>query len=1192
VEFSVLGPLEVRRDGSNVPLGSFKQRSLLALLLIHANQVVSTDRIIDELWGDDPATGHQNALWVHISHLRTALEPDREKRSEGTVLLTRAPGYQLKVEPAELDAWKFEQLMAEGRGLLDSDPGTASLVIGEALALWHGRPYADVTYESFAQAEIGRLDELRLESVELRLDADLRRGLASELIGELEALARQYPTRERFTEQLMVSLYRSGRQADALRAFGRLRTRLGEDLGIEPSASTRALEERIVVGDPSLDRSHEGVGAASRLAIRGYEMRELVGEGRFGPIYRAFQPTVGQEVAVEVVRPELADDPGFIRRFDAEADAVARLDHPSIVPLHDHWREPGAAYLVTGLVPGVSLAESVRRRPMPPVEGARLVADLAGAVTQARRNGLHDRVTVDKVAIDSKGRAHLRDFGLRFTDTDELTEFGTTSAERTEDQADLARVLEFAITGGSPVADADVPSSMVDVIRRAASPGNGHRDLGSFAAAVQSAIGLATPPEAPGPGNPYKGLRPFEESDAADFFGRERVVERLLGRLGEGGIRGRFVVLVGPSGSGKSSVVKAGLLAALRRGALPGSTEWFITTMTPGEHPFEELEAALLRVAVNPPPSLLEQLTDGESGIRRAVRRVLPDDQAQLLLVIDQFEELFTQTPDATTQKFLEALAAAVDDPGGRLRVVATLRADFYDRPLRHRDIGELVRRGTEVITPLSPAEVERSITGPVEGEGIGFEPGLVAQIVADVAEHPAALPLLQYALTELYERRRDRLIRMEDYVALGGLAAVLARRAETLYADLDPLSQRAARQVMLRLVAVGDDADDLRRRVLRSELLAVGEGAGTVLDVFGRHRLLSFDRDPVTRGPTVEIAHEALIGEWGRLRRWIELSRDDLRMQRRLATGAAEWLATGRDAEYLLGGTRLDQTAEWSGTTDLSLDGVERSFLEESLAQRDRVRAAEETRSRHEERLRLRTRSRTRLLGVSGAVLAALAALAGFAFVQRNQAARLAGELDALGEIARLTSASSLVAESDPELSALLALQSVDASARAGIPATAETEEALHWALQAARVAYPVAEAPIDVRSGPHGLTGIYRLPLDELVAMTKSQLVNGALTAEECQRYGITPCPENSSTWPALAAEPNRPDVPSERQPLAGTQVSLVGEMPPEGLVDELTRFEEATGIEVSYELPPGPLEAQIQYTGATPIDLGIAP
>ena len=346
----------------------------------------------------------------------------------------------------------------------------------------------------------------------------------------------------------------------------------------------------------------------------------------------------------------------------------------------------------------------------------------------------------------------------------------------------------------------------------------------------------------------------------------------------------------------------------------------------------------------------------------------------------------------------------------------------------------------------------------------------------------------------------------------------------------------------MLRLVAVGDDADDVRRRVLRSELLAVGDGAGAVLDIYGRHRLLSFDRDPVTRGPTVEIAHEALIVEWDRLRRWIEMSRDDLRMQRRLAARAAEWLAAGRDAEYLLGGTRLDQIAEWSATTDLSLDGVERSFLEESLAQRDRERAAEETRSRQEERLRLRTRSRTRLLVASGAVLAALAALAGFAFVQRNQAHRLAGELEALGEIGRLTSVSSLLAESDPELSALLALQSIDASARAGIPATAETEEALHWALQAARVAYPVAEAPIEVRSGPHGLTGIYRLPLDELVALAKSQLVNRPLTAEECQRYGITLCPENSPAWPALAAEPSQPRCFQRRATALG-DAGLVG-------------------------------------------------
>ena len=200
VDFRVLGQLEVDRRGASVALGSFKQRSLLALLLIHANQVVSTDRIIDELWGDQPHADRQNALWVHVSNLRSALEPDREKRSEGTLLLTRSPGYMLQVGPDELDSARFERLVAEGRGLIDVDPGAASMALGEGLGLWRGRPYSDVMYESYAQPEIGRLEELRLEAVELRIDADLRRGLAAELIGELESLARQHPMRERFTE--------------------------------------------------------------------------------------------------------------------------------------------------------------------------------------------------------------------------------------------------------------------------------------------------------------------------------------------------------------------------------------------------------------------------------------------------------------------------------------------------------------------------------------------------------------------------------------------------------------------------------------------------------------------------------------------------------------------------------------------------------------------------------------------------------------------------------------------------------------------------------------------------------------------------------------------------------------------------------------------------------------------------------
>ncbi len=238
VRFGVLGPLAVTCGGEPVHLGSPKQRALLGILLINSNRVVSTDRLINEIWGNDAAPERQNALWVHVSNLRKSLEPENGTRSNDGPLHTRSPGYVLDVASHEVDAVDFERLLVEGRALTGSDPAAASIVFAEALALWRGPAYADFVYEPWAQAEICRLEELRLEAVESRIDADLRRGVTRELVGELESLVQQHPTREQLTGALMLTLYRSGRAADALRSYRLLRGRLGEELGIEPSAAS------------------------------------------------------------------------------------------------------------------------------------------------------------------------------------------------------------------------------------------------------------------------------------------------------------------------------------------------------------------------------------------------------------------------------------------------------------------------------------------------------------------------------------------------------------------------------------------------------------------------------------------------------------------------------------------------------------------------------------------------------------------------------------------------------------------------------------------------------------------------------------------------------------------------------------------------------------------------------------------
>jgi len=276
MEFGVLGTLVVSRNGAPVDLGGPKQRALLALLLIDANRVVSTDTIIEALWGDD-GKDHQNSLWVVVSRLRALLEPDRPKRSDGEILRTQPPGYVLTIDPDDLDAVRFETLAAEGRALLDVDPAGSAVLLGEALSLWRGDPLADFAYEPFAQSEINRLAELRLAALEDRIEADLRLGGSHDLVAELEDVVTRHPFRQRAVGQLMIAQHRSGRQSDALRTYRALRTRLGEELGLVPSSDLVELEQLIVCDDPSL-RSATGSGGVRDATTVAQKQRTVAAE--------------------------------------------------------------------------------------------------------------------------------------------------------------------------------------------------------------------------------------------------------------------------------------------------------------------------------------------------------------------------------------------------------------------------------------------------------------------------------------------------------------------------------------------------------------------------------------------------------------------------------------------------------------------------------------------------------------------------------------------------------------------------------------------------------------------------------------------------------------------------------------------------------------------------------------------------
>ena len=759
-------------------------------------------------------------------------------------------------------------------------------------------------------------------------------------------------------------------------------------------------------------------------------------------MWRGTQPSLGRKVAIKQIRAQLANQPDFIRRFETEAQTVAALEHPHIVPLYDFWREPDSAYLVMRHVAGGTLESEVLTGGLDDDHLRRLVHEVGSALHVAHRAGvIHRDVKSANVLIDADGNFYLTDFGIAFTGTedDELAATLSTGSPAYASPEQLRRqtldnrtdvygfgiTLFEAATGRLPFVDAPTKAALVkrqledpvptpssvastspawldQVVARATAKNPDDR-FGSIAELM-----AAVPPDAPGSTdhgrgfaastvigdlvNPFKALRAFREADAPDFFGRDRLIARFVDVLTRPGSAGRLLTVVGPSGSGKSSAVRSGLLPHLRNDAVPGSSNWFITTMLPGSHPFDELEAALSRVAVRQPGPLVEMMRGDDRGIVRAINQILPDEATELLLVIDQFEEVFTHTGETERIQFLDGLIAAVREPRSRLRLVVTVRADFLDRPLRHPGLAARLETATITVSPLAADELEAAIVEPVRRQGAIFEPGLVARIIADVGDQPGALPLLQYALTELFDTNVSGLLQAQSYEAIGGLTGALATRADDTLARMTSDQQIIARRLFGRLVTLGDGTEDTRRRVRRSEL-GHHQDTAAVIDTFGAARLLVFDHDRSTREPTVEIAHEALLQAWPRLRGWLDEDRDGLRTHRHLTETANAWLASGRDHGELYRGGRLETAVAWSEHHQNDLNAAEREFLDASVATHE----AELTAEREHMDTTIRSNRRLRILASVVTVIAVIAVIAGaFALQQRSRAEDSAARADA----------------------------------------------------------------------------------------------------------------------------------------------------------------------------------------------------
>ena len=800
-----------------------------------------------------------------------------------------------------------------------------------------------------------------------------------------------------------------------------------------------------------------------------YHVGSVIGVGGFAAVVSAFDEGLETEVAIKVLDRAHALDPEMRERFVREARLLRRVRNPSVVTVHDVGQTPdGLPFFVMDLASGGVLEDRLSRQPGP--VGAddlrTVVATLSeglGAlhaanivhrdvkpsnllVMRAPDDGARPRAARpepppggrlvgegERLVIGDLGLAKDRDAtaagptilgGTPGYQAPEQTEVGAPVDARTDVYGSTAVVWRL-VTGQPPPPPDEVPVRLLGlpeawrpVLARglAVRPDDRFGSMSEWGAAVLAVVGAgatgspsAVRPVAPGVTCPYKGLAPFEADDAPLFFGRTELVDQLVSRL-----LGRSTLAIGgPSGSGKSSLLRAGLLRALEAGALPGSQQWPQCLLSPGSHPLAALHAALNQLDGAADVPDLASLREEPGLARSAVG-------GAAVVAVDQFEELFTSCHDRLEREaFLAALQALTRDDPPVVRMVLAVRADFYGECAGHPWLAAVINENQTLVGPMSRSQLRQAIEGPARRVGLRLEEGLADRILDDAGDDPGTLPLLAHALVETWVRRRGPLLTLAGYETAGGVAGAIGRTADQIWERLDDDQRRAARQLLLGLVHTADGTADTRRLATWAEL---GDDPLTrqVVSTFADGRLLTVDE----RG--VELAHEALIRTWDRLAVWLEESRDELRTRERIEAAAREWERAGRHPDLLYRGTPLAAALEWRASLTHSLPEPSESFLAAAeKARNDEEEAAAEAQRR---RRQVRRRAAT-ALGVLAALALASSVVAFAAFARSRTDARAAREATARAteQLARNLAASSMEQrEEDPYLATVLATEAL----------------------------------------------------------------------------------------------------------------------------------------------------------------------